>query len=35
MMKKWIGLIVFVIFAFSIILTGCTPTNSSQTSDNK
>ena len=35
MMKKWIGLIVFVIIAFSMILTGCTPTKSSQTSDNK
>ena len=34
MMKKWIGLIAFVILAFSMMLTGCTPSNSSQTSDN-
>ena len=33
MMKKWIGLIALVIFAFSILLAGCTPSNSSQTSD--
>ena len=31
-MKKWIALIALVIFAFSILLTGCTPSNSSQTS---
>ena len=33
-MKKWIGLIAFVIIAFSMMLTGCTPSKSSQTSDN-
>ena len=32
MMKKWIGLIAFVIFVLSIVA-GCTKTNSSQTSD--
>ena len=35
MMKKWFGFIALVIFAFSILLTGCTPSNSSQTSDKK
>ena len=34
MLKKWMGLIAFVILAFSMILTGCTPSKSSQTSDN-
>ena len=33
MTKKWIGFIALVIFAFSILLAGCTPSNSSQTSD--
>ena len=32
-MKKWIGLIAIVIIAFSMMLTGCTPSKSSQTSD--
>src|SRR6476620_5634389 len=32
MIKKWIGFVVFVIFAFSL-LAGCTKTNSSQTID--
>src|SRR3954453_4302023 len=32
MMKKWFGFIALVIFAFSILLTGCTPSSSSQTS---
>ena len=34
-MKKWIGLIAIVIIAFSMMLTGCTPSKSSQTSDKR
>ena len=34
-MKKWIGLIAIVIIAFSMMLTGCTPSKSSQNSDKR
>ena len=32
-MKKWMGLIAIVIIAFSMMLIGCTPSKSSQTSE--